>query len=72
MRRYDRVLVVKNIVKDWASLEALSQLCSEIEAKIWGAFAVVSISDKWRENIEKYSIKRVKILRSLSELEKKH
>jgi len=58
MRRYDRVLVVKNIVKDWASLEALSQLCSEIEARIWGAFAVVSISDKWRERTSRNTLLR--------------
>lgn len=65
IKKGETVLLVKNIVKNWQSLRAMQVLAETAGAEIWGAVAVVSVSDEWKENLEKISLKKVKILMNL-------
>jgi len=67
LRKVGNVLVVRNIAKDWASLKALLQIVERAGARVWGLLVVVSISEEWGKRVEQYSIKRVKILKSLKD-----
>lgn len=63
IRKGDNVLIVKNIAKDWASLKALMHIMETVKAKVWGALIVVSVSDVWRREAERYGIRRIKVLK---------
>lgn len=54
----DKVLLVRDVVKDLASLEAIADVISEAGAKLWGVFSVISISDEWEEKLDNAGIRK--------------
>ncbi|MEZ0346803.1 MAG: hypothetical protein ABWK01_09645 [Infirmifilum sp.] len=61
-----KVLVVKSIVNDFQSLNALESLIEQARARLVGAVAVLALSDKWIETVSKLGLTNVKVLISRS------
>ncbi|MGB9785814.1 MAG: hypothetical protein ACPLRJ_00900 [Infirmifilum uzonense] len=57
-----KVLVVKSIVNDFQSLNALSSLVEQARAQLVGAVAIIALSDKWVETVSRLNLKNIKVL----------
>lgn len=54
----DKVVLVRDVVKDLASLEAILDIISDAGAKLWGVFSIISLSDEWEEKLDKFGIQK--------------
>jgi len=52
----DRVILVRDIVKNLESLEAIIDIVNDAGAKLWGVFSVISISDEWEKKLDDLGI----------------
>ena len=58
IRVNDKVILIKDVVKDLASLEAVMDLMTESGAKLRGVFSIISVSDDWEERLDKFGVQK--------------
>ncbi|RDD53085.1 MAG: hypothetical protein BA066_06260 [Candidatus Korarchaeota archaeon NZ13-K] len=58
VRQNDKVLLVKDVVKDLASLDAIMELMSASGARLWGVFSIISISDEWERKLDREGVQK--------------
>ena len=59
----DKVILVKNIAKNWAFLKSYSRSAKLPEGRYLGIFVVVSLSDEWKKKAIEYGINNIKVLK---------
>lgn len=62
IEKESKVLVVKSIINDFQSLNALASIVEQARAQLVGAVAVVALSDRWMESVSKLNVRNVKVL----------
>lgn len=58
LRNNDKVILVRDVVKDLASLEAIMDLISRAGAKLWGVFSIISVSDEWERRLDELKVQK--------------
>ncbi|MEM0017113.1 MAG: hypothetical protein QXJ48_02430 [Candidatus Korarchaeum sp.] len=58
VRNNDKVILVRDVVKDLASLEAIMDLMAESGAKLWGVFSIISLSDEWEKRLDELGVQK--------------
>lgn len=58
VKNNDKVILVRDVVKDLASLEAIMDLMAESGAKLVGVFSIISISDEWEKRLDEQKIQK--------------
>lgn len=66
IRRGDRILLVRDILNNLESIEAILEILDSIGADLWGIFSILSVSDEWKKGVEGHGIKRVKVFREIA------
>ncbi len=66
IKRGDRVLLVRDVLKNLESIGAILEILGSIGADLWGIFSILSVSDEWMESAEKYGIERVKVFKEIA------
>lgn len=64
--RGDKVLLVRDVLNNLESIGAILEILDSIGADLWGIFAILSVSDEWRETVEKHGIKRVRVFKEIA------
>ncbi len=65
INRGDKIILVKDVLNNLESIDAIMRIIDEVGSELWGIFSIVSVSDKWLDNIKKYGIGRISIFKIL-------